>query len=316
MRKRAVSERKTLPKSTPWLRSVLTCTIAALALGASAISAHALNGTSGEFADTEGLFQALCQDLRTATGLPGGDVIFACDPNGEQCHLVSGGTAVDQGSALGFCADSVADAVRPYRPRPDALVPLEENVVVRGTTFGTDIGHMSVAGSAGDVFCETFENTATSGTKKTTPSPGKRVCVNVFAGRCTGTNCGAGDGSIVVRRDTCNTVRQILAASVTGDAFQNIAYWLFIDVDKTGQKGSEVLSVCPGFAWNFLPLSGPVAAVKYQANQSLIQKPGCFKKVDGSWCCYCTAPTRQCWTGTKYLCDDDAFLAGGICDGL
>src|SRR5262249_40168637 len=145
----------------------------------------------------------------------GGDVIFACDSNGEQCHLVTGGTAIDQGAAYGFCADSVADAVRPYRPLPsaDPLDPfkgnkLEENVVVRGTSFGTDIGHMTVAGTTGDVFCETFENPSTSGTKKTTPSPGKRFCVNVF--RCKGTTCPPGaksTGPIVVRRDTtCNTV--------------------------------------------------------------------------------------------------------------
>jgi len=313
MRKSAVSKQGSLPRSTSLLRGLLTCTIAALALGGGAISAHALNGTSGEFADTEGLFQALCQDLRTATGLPGGDLIFACDPDGEQCHLVSGTT--DQGAALGFCADSIPDAVRPHRGGA-----LEEGVVVRATTFGTDIGYALAADSTGDIFCETFENTTTSGKKdKTTPSPGRKVCVDVFEGSCTGATCGAGDGFIVVRRDTCNTVRQILAASVTSDAFQNIAYWLFIDLDKTGQKNSEVLSVCPGFAWEFLPLSEPIAdevTVKYQSSKSVFQTPGCFKKVDGSWCCYCSSPTRQCWNGTKYLCDDDANLVGGICDGL
>ena len=319
MTKRAVSERGSLPKSTPTplLRSLLTGTIAALALGAGAMSAHALNGKSGEHADTEGLFQvqASCQSLRSATGLPGGDLIFACDPDGEQCHLVSGTT--DEGQALGFCADSVPDAMRPYRGGK-----LETGVVVSATTFGTDIGYALPAPpvSAGDIFCETFENTATPG-KKTIPSPGRKVCVDVFKGSCPGGTCGAGDGSIVVRTDTCNTVRQILAASVTSDAFQNLAYWLFIDLDKTGQKNSEVLSVCPGFAWEFLPLSEPIAHevnVKYQSSKSSLHTPGCFKKADGSWCCYCTLPKKQCFVSSplpaKYVCDLEP--GDTVCDGL
>jgi hypothetical protein len=304
MAMRAVSERQS-SRTTRWPRSLLMGTIAALALGTSAMSAQALNGKSGEFADTEGLFQALCDNLRqeiqSDTGSPfGGDLIFACDSDGEQCHLVSGAT--DEGAALGFCADSIPDAARPHR-----VGALEEDVVVRGTTFGTDIGYALLPDITGDIFCQTLENT-----------PGKKVCVNISKGSCGEGSCGAGDGSIVVRTDdTCSTIRQILAASVTRDAFQNLAYWGFIDVDKTGQQKSVVLSVCPGFAWNFVPLSDPpvleTATIRYQGSMSVLQTPGCFKKADGSWCCYCSSPTRQCFNSAlrKYLCDDDSN-----CDGL
>jgi hypothetical protein len=323
MARLAMSESESLARRMLRPRNLLTCTIAALALGTGAMSAHALDGTSGEFADTEGLVQALCQNLRqeirASTDLTfGGDLIFACDADGEQCHLVSGATGIDQGQALGFCSDSIPDAVQPHREgaleggTPDDT---KVGVTIRGTTFGTDIGYALAPDVTGDIFCQTLENTATGG-KKGTVSPGRKVCVDIFKGTCPGGVCPTGDGSIVVRQDSCNTVRQVLDAAFTSDAFQNLAYWGFIDVDKTGQQKSVVLSVCPGFAWGFVPLSEPIldaATIRYQGAMAVLQTPGCFKKADGSWCCYCSSPTRQCFNSAlrKYLCDDDT-----TCDGL
>jgi hypothetical protein len=239
--------------------------VAALALGGGATSTHALDGVSGEHPDTEGVFRTACQSLRTQTNLPGGDEIYACDSDGEQCRLFS---VTDEGTALGFCENTLGVV-------PDRGGVLEKHVSIDATTFGGDIG---VAGSARDIFCQTFENTATATKGKTTPSPGKKVCVRVFpvSGNCPRGACGAGDGSIVVRRDTCIAVRQILAASVTSDASQNIAWWLFSDSKRTGLANSEVLSVCPGFGWEFLPLSDPIGAeltAKYQAGRYAIKTP-------------------------------------------
>jgi hypothetical protein len=146
-------------------------------------------------------------------------------------------------------------------------------VSIDATTFGGDIG---VAGSARDIFCQTFENTATATKGKTAPSPGKKVCVRIFpiSGNCPRGACGAGD--IRVRNDTCTAVRQILAASVTSDAAQNIAWWLFSDSARTGLADSEVLSVCPGFGWQFIPLTEPIGdelTATYEAARYAIKTP-------------------------------------------
>ena len=236
----------------PCLRSLFTCMVVALALASGATSARAV---SGENEDMEGAFHPSCQDLRTETGLAGGDEIFACDSDGEQCRLFSG---TDEGVAVGFCKESIESIV------PNRGGELEPNVPIDATTFGAITG---MSNSNGDIFCETFD----------TPSPGRKVCINVFEGICKEDTCEAGDGSIVVRSDDCKTLRNLLAASVTSDPSQNLAWWLFSDLEKTGQKGSEVLSVCPGFAWEFLPLSGPTFAdqvtISYQASRILIQTP-------------------------------------------
>jgi hypothetical protein len=316
MTKRVAQEEGALPRSRPLLRTLLTCAMTTLALGAGATSAQALDGVSGEFADTEGIFRASCQALRSATGLAGGDLVLACDANSEQCHLVSASGTIDEGQARGFCADSVLDAPQPHRRGAlDQPAPaLESNVVLNATTFGTNIGYSAVGSTdIGNIFCETFETPPSTKKIKTPPSPGKKVCVNVFKGSCTSGICGIGDGSIVVRNDSCTTVRQVLA---TPFGSHDLAYWVFVDLDKTGQKGSEVLSVCPGFAWNFLPTSDPVATeltAKYQGSKSILYTPGCFKDSVGQWCCYCTAPKKKCWSSTlaKYFCDDDS-----VCDGL
>jgi hypothetical protein len=274
-----------LPSSALGLRRVLfTCAVVALALGGVATSAHAV---SGESLDMEGAFQPSCQELRTETGLAGGDEIFVCDSDGEQCRLFS---VTDEGVGLGFCEDSIKSVV------PDRGGDVEPNVPIQATTFGAVIG---VSGSAGDIFCETFETT-TSGGKKTTLSPGRKVCVQVFAGNCTTGACQAGDGSIVVRRDSCDTVAALLAASVTGDPFQNLAWWLFSDLEKTGQKNSEVLSVCPGHAWKFLSLSGSTIVNQivgdYTADRLLIQTPH-YVTISGRRYCKIVAgesPTHTC----------------------
>jgi hypothetical protein len=206
-------------RSALCLRALLTCTVVALALGGGATSTY---GVSGENPDTEGTFRAACQELRTTTGLSGGDQIFACDSDGEECRLFSSVTETDEGLANGFCQDEVLTVV-PHRGGA-----LEEDVVIEASTFGSNIRVVDSDGNNGDILCETFD----------TPSPGKKVCVNVFEGEgdCTG-NCDT--TGIVVRRDGCAAVRATLAASVTSDQFQNIAWWLFIDSEKTGQSSSE-----------------------------------------------------------------------------
>lgn len=272
---KAIEGRGGLLSSALCLRLLFTGTVVALALGGAATSAHAI---SGENEDFEGIFSPSCQDLRTETGLDEGDEIFVCDSGGEQCHLFS---ATDEGVGLGFCEDKI-ESILPVR---GGLV--KPDVGIDATSFGGVIG---VSGSTGDIFCETFG----------TPSPGTKVCVKVFEGNCPGGGCPEGDGSIVVRSDDCETVSALLAASVTSEPFQDLRWWLFTDSEMTGLPGSEVLSVCPGFAWDFVPLNGATIAngitVNSQAIRGLIQTPH-YVTISGRRICKKVAgesPTHAC----------------------
>ena len=273
-------DRGGVPSSAFCLRLLFTGTVVALALGGAATSARAISGESEDF---EGIFRPSCQDLRNETGLAGGDEIFACDSDGEQCHLVSG--TIDEGVALGFCEDSV-ETVIPVRSGD-----IHPDVGIKGTSFGTVIGVVEnptgVTPIPGDIFCETFED-----------SPGTKVCVHIFEGNCTGSTCGTGDFD--VRSDDCETVKALLADSVSSDPDQNLRWWLFTDSDKTGDPTSEVLSVCPGFAWDFLPLNGATIAdglaVTYQVNREIVQTPH-YVTISGRRICKRVAgeiPTHAC----------------------
>jgi len=285
---KAIEGRGGLLSSALCLRTLFTCTIVALALGGAATSAHAISGESEDF---EGIFSPSCLDLRTETGLTGGDEIFACDADGEQCHLVSGTT--DEGVALGFCEDEVETVI------PVRASDIHPEVSIKGTAFGTVIGVVNDPGGTpipGDIFCET------SGT----PSPGTKVCVHIFEDpSCTSTaSCGPHGvpppGSLDVRSDDCETVKALLAASVTRDPDQNLRWWLFSDSEATGEPASEVLSVCHGFDWEFLPLNGatiaPGLAVKYQVNREVIQTPH-YTTIAGRRICKTVlgeSPTHSC----------------------
>lgn len=257
---KTIGGRGGLVSSALCVRALFTCTVVALALGGVTTSAHAV---SGESADMVGVFRPSCQALRTETGLAGGDEIFVCDSDSEQCRLFS---TIDEGVALGFCEDTI-ETVFPVRAGD-----IHPNTEIDATTFGTVIGVVNdPVGTPipGDIFCETF------GTDSPDESPGTKVCVHIFEGDCIGDACGA--GPIDVRSDDCGTVKALLAASVTSDPDQNLRWWLFTDSELTGQPDSEVLSVCPGHAWEFLSLSEPTitdgVTVSYQANRILIQTP-------------------------------------------
>jgi len=250
---KTIGGRRSLLSSALCLRALFTGTVVALALGGVATSAHAV---SGENADTEGTFQASCEDLRNETDFPGGDEIFVCDSGSEQCRLFS---ATDEGVGLGFCDDSIESVAI------DRGGDVEPTVPIDATTFGSVIG---VSNPTGDIFCETFGTTSSSG------SPGKKVCIRISPGNCTP---GTAGGSFEVQCGSCPTVEALLEGSVTANA-SNFKWFLFTDSEKTGQpNGSGVLSVCAGNKWTSLPLSAATIAkgltVKYQANMFLIQTP-------------------------------------------
>src|SRR5262244_3358108 len=184
------SRRGSFLRSPLCLRTLLTCAVAVLALGGGPTSAY---GGMGESLDTEGAFQTGCADLRTAVNFSRGDEIFVCDSVGEQCHLFS---TTDEGVGTGFCKDKVLDIV------PDRGGVLESNVSIVGTTFATDIGVVDSTGAGGDVFCETFG----------TPSPGTKVCVNIFSSSDNSVDCTENCGTIgiIVQRDSCTAVKAVL----------------------------------------------------------------------------------------------------------
>src|SRR5215813_9751844 len=138
--RRMISGRRSLLRSAPFLRTLLTCMAVALALGGGAASTYALDGVSGENPDTEGALRANCQNLRNLSGLSGGDQVIACDSNGEQCHLFS---PTDEGLARLFC-ENVQEVV-PYR---GGLVETRVSVV-DATTFDSVTGI-----STGEILCE------------------------------------------------------------------------------------------------------------------------------------------------------------------
>jgi hypothetical protein len=276
----------------------------AMALGGVATPAYALDGKSGEFEDFEGIFRPACLDLRDETGLTGGDEIFACDADGEQCHLVSTTTTttVDQGIALGFCDDEIETVI------PVRAGDIHPEVSIKATTFSTVIGVVEDPTAPlntqipGDIFCET------SGKDSPDGSPGKKVCVHIFKGTgdCTA-NCppSSPPQPLTVKRDgnDCETVKALLRASVTNDSAINLRWWLFSDSEATAEPNSEVLSVCPGFAWRFLPLNrgqimppGNGIAVKYQVSREEIETPH-YVTISGRRICKKVAgeiPTHAC----------------------
>jgi len=259
-------------RSYAWTRcsGLLTClTVAAVAFGASPARAD-----SGESSNTQGVYEISeedCDELRALTGVPAGNVLFTCDADREECRLFIPEEDLDEGLALGFCADRFTDGVVPHEDGP-----IEEATTLEATTFGSDFG-FEQGGVQGDVFCETFLD-------------GSKVCRRIVEGDCTGAgDCPVCDDSaaagvqefILTQEDSCEDLQDLLAGSVTADLVPNPAFAVFFDVDQAGQPGSEALLVCPGFEWQCVPdpgapVDGP-ATFQYSLNKHIIQTPGCLK---------------------------------------
>lgn len=250
--------------------TVLTSLLVALILFAVG-PADALDGVSGEFADTEGKFVAACEELRNITGVDG-DVVLICDGDREGCRLVSLG-GVNEGDAIGFCEDSVEGAVRPLRDTG------ETNVTINSTAYGGVTGLLE-DGEPTDLVCETFER----GTAL--PSPGVKVCRKVVPDLSNNpvpdgpNNCESPQEFIrtVGSSDACDTLQALVAGTVSLDAFQNISSALFIDVDAASQPGSKALLVCPGFDWQCADPGQtiPNATVEYEVPEGVINTPRCI----------------------------------------
>ena len=292
MTNQTVSGQEGFHRRALWFRGPLACTVVLLALGGGATATY---GISGESEETQGVFQALCQGLRAETGL-GGDAVFFCDPNGQQCHLVS--PTGNEYSALGFCADSFGEV------QVNRGGALETGVVIRDTTFGTTIG---LGGSDGDILCETVA--------------GDKICVNVFVpvppAPCTG---GFTESNFAVRCDTdCTDVQKLLAASVTGNRNQTIAWWLFIDVVGAagqGQEISEVLSVCPGRAAAIVnPDDFAGATVDFQSPKFVVSTPATFNLSGTNLSAGCATGTTLCKNTSlnKAFCEPNP--PDSVCDG-
>ena len=119
----------------------LSCAVVVLTLA----GATPAFSQSGETEDA--IFQVPeedCEDLRAATDLPTGNVIFVCDAERRACQLVEGGRA------LGFCADRFPEGVQPVRTSP-----IETEVTISSTTHGTITGFTQDEAPA-DLVCETF----------------------------------------------------------------------------------------------------------------------------------------------------------------
>ena len=111
---------------------------------------------------------------------------------------------------------------------------IHPDVGIKGTSFGTVIGVVenptSVTPIPGDIFCETSDG-----------QPWQRKFASTFLrGNCTGSTCGRPWSDFDVRSDDCETVKALLAASVTSDPDQNLRWWLFTQLRQNG--GAEFRS--------------------------------------------------------------------------
>lgn len=272
-------------KFSTWPRSFgrhpslsLSLTAAVLLAGASSALAQ-----SGETSNTQGVYQIPaedCNELRATTGVSDGNVLFTCDADrgaegqGEQCRLFIPEQELEEGLALGFCADRFPDGVVPHEDGP-----VEENTTLLATTFGGDIGFLNgLDGDQGDLFCETFID-------------GSKVCRRVIEGDCSvegaclpcddDPNAAGVQEFILTQADDCELLEELLTGAVTGDPDPNPAFGVFFDVDAAGQPESEALLVCPGFQWQCVPDPGtPIdgqVTFEYVFKKHIIQTPGCLK---------------------------------------
>jgi hypothetical protein len=318
MIKRANRERRSVPRLTFWVWSLLASTVVALALGGGgAISAHAQDGVkrpgvSGEFVDTRGVFLTSCQDLRSQ--FPSGDVISVCSLDGEQCAPVSGP------AAFALCTESSPPPTPVRDPRPTN--PVESKVVVHDSAFSTIFfaGTPTVA-----TLCETSERTRKVQGKPTLE--GRNVCVNIFAGDCKNARdknaCGPGD--IDIRPDPspfCNTLKAHVAQSL-GD--RRIAFWRFTDLPSqpTTEDIKTVTFVCSDFAWKFPnPDELPTEVIEQStAIESWVSTPNLCRSSTGV---YYTCPPpcgtgkTFCQTTTNSFCEPLPWPTStdSKCDGL
>jgi hypothetical protein len=253
--------------------SLLSGVVAGLTL----LSPSAAYSISGETPENLGVFQTptdTCEDLRTLTGLTeppfGGSVIFACDADRRECRLFTQ-QEVDEGLALGFCADRFPTVLRAV-----GEPPLKPETTIRSTSYGVNTGVTFADDTVGDILCQTFVD----------GGAGVKACRRIVVGSGPLPSCG---NEFFATDDpaACTLLKELLAGTVSADPDPNVSFGLFIDPDRAGEPGSEALVVCPGFTMQCVePINAPEedVLVEYQIPKAIINTPVCVK-VGGSLRC-------------------------------
>jgi hypothetical protein len=275
-----------------------------------------------------GWYNTVCSTLRTKTGVQG-DVLFACDPNGEACDIDLPGNETNREArsginATGFCADSIpiGGAIN------TTANALETNTVVQGSSFTSITGVKSDTGTdteAANIVCSTFTLSApfTVGTGKSARvyGPGVRVCrkIKPCDGGCPTSppSCSPPEQAAyfvtvvdtAATNDTnvCADVQALVTGSIAPTA-PNFAFALFIDVDTTpgsvSQPGRPALVVCPGYQAQCVTEADRASvALDYRLPFGEVQTPGCTLDSKGNYVCCCiVSGALKCTTGSKKLC--------------
>lgn len=240
------------------LSCALLGAIACAALG----GATAALAASGEIAGAEGVFQvpgAQCDQLRDLSDgavdngvAVDGDIIVVCDgvDDGERraCQVISGFTTPgpSAGQGVGFCADRFPNGVQVIERGP-----LKTDVVVRATSFGAITGTSKTEYIEDDGSFTVHTDTVCETAAADSEGPGRKVCRRVLDDGQTPEVC-TGDGVIVTpasaaaNTQACEIIAEQLGNSVTEIDPTNLAFALFIDIDRLGKDASEALFVCPG----------------------------------------------------------------------
>jgi hypothetical protein len=279
-------------------------TLAAAALygvviaGASLALPEVAHAVSGEDPASVGAFGASCGTLRTETGVQG-DVVFACDPNGEACEIAIPGANRETRSgiaATGFCEDSFP--IQGPTDTPPGVI--KEDIVVQGSTFSAITGVKSAGAQneASNIICSTFTLpgpfTVGTGNRRRTFGPGVRVCRKIVP--CSGPACSSpatcpGERAtyFVTRADDCSEVRELVTGTLTGTP-PNFAFAVFTDVNSASgsvsQPGRQALLVCPGYQAQCVNASNraqPAGTVgDYRLPLGAVQEnPDCFTTSKG-----------------------------------
>ncbi|MFO1068755.1 MAG: hypothetical protein U1E14_09550 [Geminicoccaceae bacterium] len=277
---------------------------------------------SGEPFDTTGLFEVdntTCQNLRTATSVDYGAILFACNAdrsttNGrEPCDIYSLSTLVN-GPAIGVCTDILPDISVVEFPEEGNLDSLETERTLSATSYGVNNGMTLLgegnSGTTVDTVCTSFSPTVT--TPGPTAQPGVRACRQVVKcgeGGCPATppaacdDDGAGPaGEMLTTLPSlaspstdvaalCAEVQARLAATITGSETPDLSHVLFLSAtQEVGTSGSQALLVCPGYTWKCgYPATADkpdnASSLDYQIDFGVIQTPGCgFRR--GRYICW------------------------------
>lgn len=266
--------------------------------------------SSGEPFDTAGIFavdNTTCQDLRTATAVDYGAIIFACDAdrstaNGRQpCDIFTLSTQ-QTAQAIGICTDLLPNVSVVEFPETGPLSALEPERLLNASSFGVNNGlTLQGEGSGGtsDTVCTSFAPTSTA--TGPTASPGFRVCRSVVPcgeGGCPATPpapCDDDPTSATMEMLTtlpstaspgvdvaalCSDIEARIAASGSGSTATTLSHALFLSAtQEVGTPGSQSLLVCPGYTWKCqypAPSDDPDgSALDYQIDFGVIETPGC-----------------------------------------